>query len=229
MIKDILKKQLFELADEEYKKFHSSLCPNIDSIIGVRVPVLRTLAKELYKNHSLEELSGIDDEFYEELVIQGMIIGFQTRKDINIVLKQIENFVPKINSWAVCDTFCAGLKITKKNLKVVFEFLQKYLNSKKEYEVRFAVVMLLDYYINNEYIDIVLKILTKIKLEKYYVQMAVAWALSVCLIKYYDKTLTTLKEGNFDTITYNKTIQKAIESYRISDEKKEYLRKIKNR
>lgn len=227
MIKQEIKQKLYELSDEKYKKFHSSLCPNIDSIIGVRVPILREFAKELYKNYSLEELGQIDDEFYEELVIQGMIIGFQTKEDINIVLKQIENFVPKINSWAVCDTFCAGLKITKKNLAIIFEFLKRYLNSNQEYEVRFTVVMLLDYYINDEYIDKVLEILQNIKLKKYYVQMAVAWALSICLIKYYDKTLIILKGENFDTFTYNKAIQKAIESYRICDYKKEYLKKLK--
>lgn len=229
MLKNEVKEELKKLSDKKYKEFHSSLCPNVDGIIGVRVPILRSYAKELMSKYSYEELETIDDFYYEELVIKGMIIGFKKYDDISQVFKDIEKYVPKINSWAVCDTFCAGLKNTKKNQKEMWIFLQKYINSKEEYEVRFAVVMMLDYYINDEYIDEVLKILQSIKLKKYYVQMAVAWALSIAFIKYYDKTLNVLINGEFDDFTYNKAIQKAVESYRIDDNKKNYLKKIKKR
>lgn len=113
-----IRQKLNQLSDEKYKKFHSSLCPNINGIIGVRVPVLRNYAKELYSKYPLEQIK-IGDKYYEELVLQGMIIGFQTNtKDLENIINQIRSYVPKINSWAVCDTFCAGLKITKNvNLK----------------------------------------------------------------------------------------------------------------
>lgn len=225
MEEEIIKK-LKELSDKKYKEFHSSLCPNIDRIIGVRVPVLRNYAKEIYNKYTLQQIK-IGDKYYEELVLQGMIIGFQTKAEFKDVEKQIKNFVPKINSWAVCDTFCAGLKITKKHKKEMFKLIKQYLQSNKEYEVRFAVVMLLDFYIEAEYIDEVLNILETIKSDKYYIQMAVAWAYSVALIKFYDKTLDSLKKANIDKFTYNKSLQKAIESYRITEEQKRELRKLK--
>ncbi len=221
-----IRQDLFEMQDLKYKEFHGSLCPDMDNIIGVRIPKLREYAKELYKSNKLEDIK-IGDKYYEELVIQGMLIGFQTKAPIEEVIKQVKEFVPKINSWAVCDTFCAGLKITKKYQTEMFKIIKEYLKSKQEYEVRFAIVMLLDYYINDQYIDQVLQILNNIKLDKYYVQMANAWAISICLIRYYNKTLEFLKTTKIDDFTYNKGIQKAIESYRITKEQKDYLRILK--
>lgn len=226
MKKKEIREKLFEMQDLKYKEFHSNLCPNVDDIIGVRVPVLRQYAKELYKNNKLNEIE-IGNKYYEELVIQGMLIGFQTKEPIEEVIKQIKEFVPKINSWAVCDIFCAGLKITRKYPKEIFSLIKEYLKSKKEYELRFSIVMLLDYYIKDEYIDEMLQILNSVKTDKYYVQMATAWAISICLIKYYEKTILFLKTCNLDKFTYNKAIQKAIESYRITDEQKENLRNMK--
>ncbi|CDD26705.1 putative uncharacterized protein [Clostridium sp. CAG:452] len=221
-----IRQDLFEIQDLKYKEFHGSLCPDMDNIIGVRIPKLREYAKELYKSNKLEDIK-IGDKYYEELVIQGMLIGFQTKAPIEEAIKQVKEFVPKINSWAVCDTFCAGLKITKKYQTEMFKIIKEYLKSKQEYEVRFAIVMLLDYYINDQYIDQVLQILNNIKLDKYYVQMANAWAISICLIRYYNKTLEFLKTTKIDDFTYNKGIQKAIESYRITKEQKDYLRTLK--
>lgn len=229
MIEEI-REELRQMADEKYKKFHSSLCPNVDGIIGVRVPILRNYAKEIYNKYPLEKIK-IGDKYYEELVLQGMIIGFQTNvktpEELENVFKKIRAFVPKINSWAVCDTFCAGLKITKKHKKEMLELIKHYMNSKCEYEVRFAVVMLLDFYITDEYIDEVLNLLETIKSDKYYIQMAIAWCYSVALIKFYDKTLKRLINANIDDFTYNKSLQKAIESYRIDNSKKDKLRKLK--
>lgn len=225
-MEDEIRKDLFNMQDKKYKEFHSSLSPNVDNIIGIRVPVLRNYAKKLLKQHKQEEFK-IGDKYYEELLLQGMIIGLQNRVSIENIIVKVNKFVPKINSWGVCDTFCAGLKITKKYQKEMFRVIERYLKSNKEYELRFAIVMLLDYYINDEYIDTVLKILNTIKLDKYYVQMANAWAISICLVKYYEKTVKFLEGCNLDNFTYNKAIQKAIESYRITDKQKEDLRKMK--
>ena len=223
-----IRKKLFDMQDLKYKEFHSSLSPNVDNIIGVRIPKLRGYAKEIYKNNKLKDIK-IGNKYCEELMLQGMVIGLQTKEPIEKVISRIKEFVPKINGWAVCDTFCAGLKITKKYPKEIFCLIQKYLKSKKEFELRFSIVMLLDYYINDEYIDKVLEILGNIKSDKFYVQMANAWAISVALVKYYQKTIMFLEGCNLDKFTYNKAIQKAIESYRIKDEQKEYLRKIKRK
>ena len=223
-----IRQDLFEMQDLKYKEFHGSLCPDMDNIIGVRIPRLREYAKELYKSNNLKDIK-IEDKYYEELVIQGMLIGFQTKAPIKEVIKQVEEFIPKINSWAVCDTFCAGLKITKKYQTEMFKVIKEYLKSTQEYQVRFAIVMLLNYYINDQYIDQVLQILDNVKLDKYYVQMANAWAISICLIKYYNTTLDFLKITKIDDFTYNKGIQKAIESYRITNEQKKYLKALKRR
>jgi len=225
-MKQEIRNKLFQMQDLKYKKFNSDLCPNVDNIIGVRIPDLRKYAKELYKNNKLNQIK-IEDHYYEEIMIQGMIIGFQTKENIENVIQQIKQFVPKINSWAVCDTFSAGLKITKKYPKEMFEVVKLYLKSKREYELRFSIVMILDYYTNDEYIDEVLEILDNVKSDKYYVQMANAWAIAECLVKYYEKTKLFLEDSNLDKFTHNKAIQKAIESYRITDDKKQELRKMK--
>lgn len=225
-IKQDIKKRIYELADEKYKDFHSRLCPGTTNIVGVRTPVLRNYAKELNRKYSLNELlKEIDDTLYEEIMLQGMLIGLS--KNIEEVLKYTKTFIPKIDNWAICDVFCAGLKITKKYKKEMWNFIQKYLNSDKEFEIRFGIVIILDYYIDEEHLDKNFEIFQKIKNDNYYVKMAIAWAISICLIKYYDRTIKYLEKAKLDNWTYNKSLQKAIESYRISDEQKEYLRKMK--
>ena len=198
------------------------------NILGVRVPVLRDYAKKLSKEYEIYDLlNNIDNEYYEEVMLQGMLIGLQKDKNMQNILEEIEVFIPKIDNWAICDVFCAGLKITKKHLEEMWHFLQNYLRSDKEFEVRFGVVMILDYYITEEYLEKDFSIFDNVKSDKYYVQMAVAWAISICLIKFYDRTIEYLKQTKIDKFTYNKALQKAIESYRISDEQKSELRKMK--
>lgn len=223
-----IKKKLFELADEKYKKFHEGLCPGVNNIIGVRVPILRKYAKELIKKYTIESLiNQINDKYYEEKMLKGMIIGLATKEDLNIIFNYIKDFVPKIDNWAVCDVFSAGLKITKKHKQNMWDFLQQFLKSKKEFELRFGIVMILDYYIEEEYLNKDFEIFVKINSKDYYVQMAIAWAISICLIKYYDRTIEFLNRCNLDKFTYNKAIQKAIESYRITNEQKQFLRKMR--
>ena len=244
-----IEKDLFNMQDEKYRQFQLKLCPGVNNIIGVRLPELRKYAKNISKVVNYAE---IPTKYYEEIMLKGMLIGLE--KELNY--EQIENYIPLINNWAVCDTFCSSLKKVKNDKKNMWNFLQKYLKSQKEYEIRFAVVMILQYFIDEKYIDKVLKILSKIKHEGYYAQMAVAWAYSVCFIKFYDKTKLffrekLIKESNnktksnlknddcmnlqkenkltvkINTFTYNKSIQKAIESYRLTKEQKDELRKMK--
>lgn len=224
-----IKEKLFELSDEKYKKFHSGICPGIKNIIGVRVPVLREYAKKLAKENDIQVLlKQIDDEYYEEIMLQGIIIGL-SKQNVNEIKIYMEEFIPKIDNWAVCDVFCSGLKITRKYKKEVWAFLQKYLESNKEFEIRFAIVMIINYFIEAEYLSEDFKIFDSITSTEYYVQMAVAWAISVCLVKFYDETIKYLENCKLDNFTYNKAIQKALESYRLSDDQKEVLRSKKRK
>lgn len=227
-MKETLVQYLFTLQDINYKKFYSRLCPGINNIIGVRVPILRKYAKQLLCEYDMEFLiDNIGNDYYEEIMLQGMIIGLYKDSNIEIILKYIKSFVPKIDNWAICDVFCSGLKITNKNKVMMWDFLQQYIVSDKEFEIRFAIVMILDYYIEEKYLQKVFDILDNIKHNGYYVKMAIAWAVSICVVKYYDNTLRYLQNCKLDNFTYNKSIQKAIESYRISDEQKNILRKMK--
>ncbi len=224
-----IEKSLYSLQDKKYQEFQKGLCPGVVNIIGVRIPELRKLAKELLKNYSSKELlENINDNYYEELMLQGMVIG-GAKEDINTILKYVKEFVPKIDNWAVCDTFCTSLKITKKYKKEMWKFIQEYLKSDKEFELRFAIVMILGYFIDEEYLEKDFKIFNNIKSDKYYVKMALAWAISICVIKYYDRSIKYLeKEAILDDFTYNKAIQKARESYRLSKEQKDFLNTLKN-
>ena len=223
-----IEKSLYSLQDKKYQEFQKGLCPGVVNIIGVRIPELRKLAKELLKKYTLKELlENINDNYYEELMLQGMVIGW-AKEDINTILKYVKEFVPKIDNWAVCDTFCTSLKITKKYKEEMWEFIQKYLKSDKEFELRFAIVMILGYFIDEKYLEKDFKIFNNIKSDKYYVKMALAWAISICVIKYYDRSIKYLeKEAILDDFTYNKAIQKARESYRLSKEQKDFLNTLK--
>ncbi len=227
-MKNEIKTKLFELSDQKYKEFHSGLCPGVNNIIGVRVPILRNYAKELLKSYTIGELlKEIDEEYYEEIMLKGMLIGLSSTEDIEVILKYIREFIPKIDNWAICDVFCAGLKITKKHKDEMWKLIQDYLKSDREFEIRFGIVMILDYYIEQEYLQRDFKTFDKIQSKDYYVQMAIAWAVSICLIKYYDETIRYLKVCKLDNFTFNKSLQKAIESYQIDSKQKEVLRKMK--
>lgn len=223
-----IKEKIFELSDSEFQKFQRKLCPNINNIVGVRLPLLRKLAKEISKDDWRNFLLTCPTDYFEETMLQGLVIGY-AKADIEEILNHITNFVPKIDNWAVCDSFCTSLKFTKSNMNRVFEFLKTYLESKKEFELRFGIVMLLDFYIVDQYINQVLILLNEIKHDGYYVKMAVAWALSICFIKYPDRTMIYLKNNNLDDFTYNKTLQKITESFRISKETKSIIRSMKRK
>lgn len=222
-----VKKDLRELSDEKYQEFHSKLCPGITNILGVRIPILRKYAKEFSKNFKNMIYRDLDDEFYEEIMLQGMLIGMQSKNDDEENKEALKWFIPKIDNWAVCDICISGLKYIGKNPKEYWEFIKSYSRREKEFEKRFAYVVMLSYYLKDEYIDEVLELLVNENSKDYYVYMAVAWALSVALVKYYDKTLSEMIHSDLNQITYNKAIQKACESYRITKEQKEELRKLK--
>ena len=223
-----LKDKLYELADEEYKKFNSGLCPNINDIIGVRLPQLRELAKNIAKDNPIQFLEEYNCNSYEEKMVYGLVIGYMKAKFVER-LKYLDKFVPMIDNWAICDCSASTYKFTNKNLDEMFEYLQKYINSKREFELRFACIMLMDYYLTEEYIDKVLEIYNNIISDKYYVQMGIAWGISVAFVKNEEKTREFLKNNKLDDFTYNKSLQKMIESNRISKEVKDELKKMKRK
>ncbi|QMV39887.1 DNA alkylation repair protein [Cohnella cholangitidis] len=228
-MENTIKKQLLELAEPEYRKFAAALIPNIDNVLGVRLPALRKLARSIAKGDWRTYLRHAESEYFEEAMLQGMVIGY-LQTDIEEMLRAIADFVPKMDNWSVCDSFCIGLKFTKTNKDRVWDFLQIYLSSDKEYEIRFGVVMLLDYYVEKEYIDRVLQRLDAIKHDGYYVKMAVAWAISICYVILPEPTMAYLTSPcSLDDFTYNKALQKITESTRVDQPTKAIIRGMKRK
>ena len=193
-------KELFQKSDMKYQQFHSSLCPNTDNIIGVRIPVLREMAKRIAKENPEKFLITINTKYYETIMLYGMVIGYM-KSNLETRQKYLDIFVPEINNWAICDCCTSTYKFTNKNLKEMFKYLKKYIKSEKEFEIRFAVIMLMDYYLTDEYVDKVLEILNNIHHEGYYVKMGVAWAISMIFIKYEEKTIEFLQNNQLDDFT----------------------------
>jgi 3-methyladenine DNA glycosylase AlkD len=223
-----IKERLRELVDEKYKTFTSVLNPGRENILGVRLPILQKMAKELAKGDWKSYLNQAEDDTLEEVMLQGLVIGY-INEDIDVILKLAVNFIPKIDCWSICDSFCGGLKITGKHRGQVWEFIQPYLLSEKEYDIRFGVVMLLDYYVLPEYTPLAFAHFNRIKHEGYYVKMAVAWAISYYYIQQPETTMEYLKENDLDDFTYNKALQKIIESLRVDKQTKDIIRSMKRK
>lgn len=223
-----IRQELLSMQDKKYKDFHSKLCPGTENIIGVRIPLLRNYAKQISKEPFWKEyVLSAKIKYNEEVMLQGMLIGLAKKIDIKEALQLIEGFIPKINNWGVCDIFCGELKITVKNEDIIWNFIQKYLKSKKEFELRFAIVIILGYYLTDEYILKIFPIFDRIKHDRYYVKMAVAWAISNAFIKYPKETMQYLKKSSLDDWTYNKALQKITESFRVDNKTKEIIRSMK--
>lgn len=213
-------------ADEKYRNFHTKLVPNLCDMVGVRIPVIRTLAKKIAKE-SLEEY--MQEEYldmYEKRMLRAFVICNIKNPSFEEFKGYVESFVQSIDNWAVCDCFCSGLKITTKYREEMLPIILSYISSDREFEIRFGIVMLMNYYIDDEHIDLVLTTYDSIKNEEYYVKMGIAWALSSCFIKQREKTLEYMKKSNLGKWTYNKAIQKINESYRVSPEDKAMLKKM---
>lgn len=224
--------ELEELADVEYQEFHGKLIPGVESkLLGVRVPILRKVARRLAKGDFRGFIRCVnerflDDNIYEVNMLLGMVIGL-AKMEFEERLCYLDKFVPKIDNWAVCDIVVGDLKSIEKNKDKMYAYIQKYLKSDREYEVRFAVVVLMQYFIDEDHIDDILYIYNNVKHDGYYVKMAVAWAISVCFVKFRNKTLEFLGNSNLDNFTYNKTLQKIRESNRVSKEDKDMVKRMK--
>lgn len=216
---------LYSLKDEKYLEFHSKLICEKVNIIGIRVPKLKAIAKEITKGNYLDFIKLSKDYLYEEKIIHGLIIGY-IKQDFKTIIDLLDNYIPCIDNWAVNDTVCANLKMFKNNPEG-YVYIKKLLKSNKPFTIRFALVLMLDFYINEEYIDNILKIINGIKNDNYYVRMANAWALSICYIKYPKKTFSFLENNNLDKWTQNKAISKIKDSKRVKKEEKLKIDKLK--
>ena len=170
--------------------------------------------------------SQVRDDYMEETMLKGMVIGLLKENPLTL-LPIIKDFVNEIDNWSVCDCFCCGLKFTKNNKELMWNFIQPYFKSKKEYEIRFGCVMLLNYFVEEKYLDRIFCIIENIKTEDYYAKMAIAWLLSICYIKFPQITMNFLRITKINNWIYNKTIQKITESYRITTDTKQILKSLK--
>ena len=210
-------------SDIEYKRFHQSLVKDLDKFYGCRIPFLKKVAKEISIGNYQEFLKLNKLEYYEEKMIYGFIIS-SVKMDFNERLVLVEQFIKYIDNWAICDSFCANLKCFKNNRELGFKFINKLIKTNDVYSIRVGLVLLLDYYIEEDYLNKIFKICNNIKNKDYYVLMAISWLISICYIKYPKATLVYLKDNKLDNWTNNKAIQKIKESRRITKEEKEFLK-----
>ena len=220
-----IRHELMALSEEKYAKFTSKLIPHCDNLLGVRIPVLRKMAKQLAKEKSIEYLMSDDEIYFEETMLKGLIIGY-TKGEISVILEYVTHFVPKINNWSICDSFCNGLKVVRNHKEIVWQFLQTYYQSEKTYDIRFAVVMMLNHFVEESYLPKLFKVFDEAKKTDYYVQMAVAWAISICFVKFPEETMGYLKNNQLDNETYKKTLQKIGESNRVDGETKKVIKSM---
>ena len=223
-----IQKELFSLQDKEYMKFLSKLTPNVseDTIIGVRIPEIRKLAKKLVKNNEYEDfLKELPHKYYDENLLHGAIIS--ESKNFEKCIKLLDNFLPFVDNWAVCDTISP--KIFKKNKKELIEKIKEWSQSDKTYTCRFGVEMLMTHFLDEDFKKEYLEIVANIHSEEYYVKMVIAWFFATALTKQWDYAVIYLENNRLDVWVHNKTIQKARESLRILEDKKGYLKGLKRK
>lgn len=219
---------LFENQDLNYKNFHGKLMPNIspNTIIGVRIPILRKLAKDLFKtepNLVADFFQELPHKFYEENNLHAFLLEQIT--DFEKCVFETERFLPFIDNWATCDSFKP--KIFKKNLPKILELSKKWINSNHTYTIRYGIGCFMNYFLDKAFVPDFLDLVLNVKNDEYYIKMMKAWYFATALAKQHENTIKILETHKLDQWTHNKTIQKAIESYRIPLETKDYLRKLK--
>jgi len=220
-----IQKYLLSQADQKYRDFTLPLIPNVDekTFIGVRLPILKKYAKELDNKDREEFLNSLPHQYHEENILHAFILS--NIKDYSEFVKRVDAFLPFVTNWSVCDTICN--KHLYKHLDSLIKEVYVWLKSKEIYRVRYAVKCLMNYYLGDEFKEEHLLKVEEFKLDGYYVKMMVAWYLATGLAKNYDSFIKAIEEKRFDKITHNKAIQKAVESYRVSEEHKIYLKSLK--
>ena len=225
---EALLQELQNIADEKYRQFQQKIVPGLNQLYGVRMPKLQEMAQEIANGNWQEFLSIAEGkhDVYEATLLEGLVIG-KAGMPLPELLVKVRRFVSKIDNWAVNDSFCAALKQTALAKAEFLPMIQDYLHSRKEYEVRFGLIMLLDYYMSKEELPMLFSVCDAVNHTGYYVKMAVAWLLSICFVTDERATIQYLKKCQLDDWTYQKTLQKIRESKRVSAISKERLKKLK--
>lgn len=221
-----VRESLFSMQDLEYKAFHAKLIPNIkeEVIIGVRTPELRKYAKEFAKTKKAEAFIKIlPHKYYEENNFHGFLL--EQIKDFDTCIEELERFLPYVDNWATCDMMAP--KVLKKNLPKLLEKIKQWIRAEDTYTVRFAIEMLMKYFLDDGFDVVYPKMVAGVKSDEYYINMMIAWYFATALAKQYDSILPFIENQELEPWTHNKAIQKAIESRRVSEEQKIYLRKLK--
>ncbi|MBR4581194.1 MAG: DNA alkylation repair protein [Lachnospiraceae bacterium] len=217
---------LFSMQDTKYRDFQVKLIPGSDTetMIGVRTPALRSLAKELAKREDIGIfLDDLPHKYFDENQLHAFIIS--AGKDYDAAIKRVNEFLPYVDNWATCDQMSP--KIFKKHRKELLDEIKKWIKSKETYTIRFGIGMLMEHFLDEDFEPKYPKMAAGVKSEEYYVRMMIAWYFATALAKQYDAVISYIEEKKLDPWTHNKTIQKSVESYRITPEQKEYLRSLK--
>lgn len=226
MIADEIRKELFSKQDMKYRDMQIKIIPNIDkdTIIGVRTPLLRSYAKQLSKRDDLNEfLDDLPHKYFDENQLHAFIIS--EFKDYSKCIDEVDRFLPYVDNWATCDQMSP--KVFKKNKQALLKTVKQWIDSDKTYTIRFGIGMLMEHYLDEDFELSYPKIVAGIRSDEYYINMMIAWYFATALAKQYESVLPFIKEKKLDAWTHNKAIQKSVESYRISDEQKEYLKTLK--
>lgn len=221
-----VREKLFSLQDMKYKEFHSKLMPTVDSelVIGVRTPDLRRFAKDFSKNGMAEDfLATLPHKYYEENNLHAFIVA--DIRDFNTAVEKLNDFLPYVDNWATCDMM-RPVAFKKHHRELLCE-IEKWIESDRPYTVRFGIEMLMVHFLDDDFDIAFLHKVAQIKSEEYYVKMMVAWYFATALAYRYDEALPFIESKKLDSWIHNKTIQKAVESYRITDEQKKYLKTLK--
>lgn len=216
---------LISIKDEKYRDFNSKICKTKYKMLGIRLPILRKIAKKIVKTDYLEFLKMVENNYYEEVMLEGFVIA--SIKDENLFFKYFSQYIKKIDDWSICDSVCNCLAILKKDNKKYFSYFKDLALKKEEFISRVGLVTILNFYVKEEYIKEIFTILDTIESNKYYVNMARAWLICELYLKDKKRTLKYLKNNKLNTFTHNKAISKIKDSYRVSKEEKEELNKLK--
>lgn len=221
-----IREGLFALKDEKYKEFHKKLIPTVDenTVIGVRTPALRKYAKEVSGTPGAEVfMQTLPHEYYEENNLHGFLI--EGMKDCGECIAHLDEFLPFVDNWATCDLI--NPKVFKKHKSELLVKIKEWMASDRVYTIRFGMEMLMTHFLDEDFKPEYLDMVADVRSEEYYVNMMIAWFFATAFAKQYEASLPYIENRRMDRWTHNKTIQKAIESYRITDEQKQYLRSLK--
>lgn len=220
---------LIEKSSKKYREFSRKLVFTKYEILGVKLPIIRDIAKNLSENEKLRVLKNdLNFSTFEEYLIYGFILGY-SKIPYEEFLLYFYKFIPYVDNWSLCDSTIASMKIIAKNCEKFSFELDKLFNSKNEFYLRIAFVILLDYFIDDKWLDYIFYKCDNVNFDAYYVKMAKAWLLSVCFIKYKEKTLKYLINSKLDDFTFNKTISKICDSYRVTAIDKECVKTLKRK